>query len=153
MQRLKQKDYEKELVLAQQKMKENSQEKLLFKAKKVPGSLKVIEPPNKTKLSQGLKGVSQGIDQSLNRPEKILDAKGCLMYLPGKKGQKEKKRALRKKSLEDIDPDIAFQLANNPDIALQLANDPSKFGMDFRKYFSELQIKFAESFAEKKGVS
>lgn len=124
-------------------MQEHSQEKLLFKARKMPESFRIVLPSNGTKLPPGTKGVIPGIGQSMTKPEKISDAQGLLMHLQRKKAKKENKGRQRNKSLEDIDPDFAFQLAN----------DPNKFGMDFKKYFSELQIKFAESFADRKAVN
>jgi hypothetical protein len=124
-------------------MKERPDEKLFFKARKMPESFKTVLPPNMQKLPQGSKGLFPGVGQSLTKPEKVSDAQGLLLHLQRQKAKKEKKGKLRNKSLEDIDPDLAFELAN----------DPGKFGLDFKKYFSELQIKFAESFADKKAVN
>ena len=54
--------------------------------------------------------------------------------------KEQKQQQLQERSLEDIDPNCTFKPAINP----------KKFGMDFKKYFSELQFKFGEELAEKK---
>jgi hypothetical protein len=79
-------------------------------------------------------------NSSVSRKEDSLNYKALFKHLQCNKIDDGKKKSKpRKKSLEDMDPDFAFQLAN----------EPSNIG-DFKKYFSEFQIKFGESFAEKK---
>lgn len=125
-------------------VKAKSVEKTCFKARKMPNFCKpgkYYELIEEKLFQQKLR--KEYFDQKMTSGNK----KPYYKFMPKRFQEYEmykikKQELLQNRSLEDIDPNCTFK----PDI------NPNRFGMDFKKYFSELQFKFQEKLNSQKVI-